>query len=373
MNQEHVDNMWTSSHPGWGIYFLCQGPTVALKESGLTSIEFSKEQLHFFPFHVLFKSHRDGTDTSNSSSGEERRTSGFSLNWFLKDGNGTKVTEKLPVRSEDWKQETPTPAHENPLLLDMVQVARELRLKNMTKEDILVKVIHQKLQTNVMTEANMADEMCLMGQVRAEKQKLVFSNILSDEDTSKTSTYPSSEEIAEGYELLNALIFCPPMLLKAYKMIDLVLSVETSRTIIQTMVNLFRSEALTDEISFTMARQFYHVLADTLDLQYGKMLLATSTPAQMRAVIRNQWPFFTNYTEQVRNCLEESNCDTLQDVYQNLGKVICSSFLTLYNRYKRCLTRATFSYFSKLEILALYYRYKRCLTRAVPSTSPPNS
>ena len=105
-------------------------------------------------------------------------------------------------------------------------------------------------------------------------------------------------------------------------MIYQLLSFSTTRTIIQTIVNLFQPGAITDEMTLTLTRQFYQKLADTLDLQYGSILLTTTTTAEMKAVILNQWPFFTNYTDQVQNCLEESNCDTFQDINQNLGKAI---------------------------------------------------
>ena len=103
--------------------------------------------------------------------------------------------------------------------------------------------------------------------------------------------------------------------------IDRLLSIETARTIIHTMVNLFLSGAITDETSFTLARQFYHVLASTLDLHYGNILLATSTYAQLNAGIRKKLPLFVNYTAQVEKCLLGSNCDTIQDIYENLGDV----------------------------------------------------
>ena len=103
-------------------------------------------------------------------------------------------------------------------------------------------------------------------------------------------------------------------------MIDQLLSVETSRTIIQTTVNLFHFGAITDESILTMVRQFYNVLASTLDLQYGKILLATSKTAQLQAAIKKDWPFFSNYTDLVKQCLQESNCDSIQKIYQNIGK-----------------------------------------------------
>ena len=69
-----------------------------------------------------------------------------------------------------------------------------------------------------------------------------------------------------------------------------------------------------------MAKDFYIELAAVLDLQYGNVLLATSTKAQLQNVIDNNWPFFTNNTDLVEKCLQGVNCDIVQDVSQNLGK-----------------------------------------------------
>ena len=119
------------------------------------------------------------------------------------------------------------------------------------------------------------------------------------------------------------------MVFKLYTFIDQLLSNETSRTIIQTIVNLFQSGAITDKTSLTLAKQFYNVLASTLDLQYGNILLATSTNAQLQAVKKNEWPFFANHTHLVDKCLTDSDCGGLQEIYRHLSKS-CSIILCSY-------------------------------------------
>ena len=107
------------------------------------------------------------------------------------------------------------------------------------------------------------------------------------------------------------------------------ISNESSRTVIQTIVNLFHSGVMKkDMTSFALAKQFYLVLAKTLQLQYGKILLATGSISQLETVIDNDWPFFANSTEMLKTCLEEedSRCDRLQDIFQMLG-IILQCFL----------------------------------------------
>ena len=131
--------------------------------------------------------------------------------------------------------------------------------------------------------------MCLMGQVKAYKQEEVFSDLVV---ANKTSGEPTDEDIKTGYELYHAVVFCPTMVFKVYDFIDEKLANETSRTIIHTIVHLLESSAITAK-SFILAKQFYHVLAATLDLQYGDILLATSTNAQREIVLRKGLPFFS--------------------------------------------------------------------------------
>merc|ERR1711974_328654 len=107
------------------------GDIVVAQEEELTRLKVEKNQLTFFPFHVTLKSQGVSKQITNSSD-EERTMSGFTLNWFLEDSNGSRLTEKLPPRQEDWKQEVPTSKYEQPLS-EMVQLIRQLKSKNLTK------------------------------------------------------------------------------------------------------------------------------------------------------------------------------------------------------------------------------------------------
>ena len=82
--------------------------------------------------------------------------------------------------------------------------------------------------------------------------------------------------------------------------------------------------------SLTLAKEFYLFLADTLQLQYGMVLLATGSKSQLQTVLDNDWPFFANFTEMVETCMEEnSQCDRLQDIFQMLGNMLLCFLLQL--------------------------------------------
>ena len=129
------------------------------------------------------------------------------------------------------------------------------------------------------------------------------------------------KDIETGYELFHAGIFCPTLNLKMYKFIDQLISDETSRTIIQTIVHHFHNRVIDDEKIFALTKSFYLVLASTLNLQYGNVLLLTSTKVQLEEVIQKGLPFFTNHTNLVEKCLQETKCDVIQDIYEKLSKL----------------------------------------------------
>ena len=79
---------------------------------------------------------------------------GFTLNWFLEDSNGSQLTEKVQPSREDWTLKVSTPNYEESLLTEMVQLSRQLRLQNMTKGEILMELIHQKVKVLEITEIN---------------------------------------------------------------------------------------------------------------------------------------------------------------------------------------------------------------------------
>ena len=309
------DDTWSDDNVGR--YFLCQGINVALTVNGLTTLELEENQLAFFPLHVLLKTSDIGREMINRSHDEEGRISSLTLNWFLKDSNGTKITEKLPARQEDWKQEVQTPLYKDLLLHDMVKLAMKLRLQNMIKEEILEEVIYQKSQMRIIPDVN---QMCEMGQVKPKEHGGVFSAFVSNASTNDSSAEPSSEDIETGYELFHAVVFCPAMVFKVYNFIDKLLANETSQTIIQSIVHLLQSDGVVrDKKSFTLTKQFYHVMASTLDMLYGNILLATTTNVQRESIVRKGLPYFLNHTDLVEKCLQESNCDSPQDIFQNIG------------------------------------------------------
>ena len=84
---------------------------------------------------------------------------------------------------------------------------------------------------------------------------------------------------------------------------------------------MFRLGIIKDRTTISLMKDLYALLASAFNLQYGKLLLATSTKSQLQTVIDNDWPFFTNHTDLVKGCILDSNCGIIQEIVQNLGNV----------------------------------------------------
>ena len=70
------------------LYFLCQQDIAITKETGFTRFEMGEDQMmKFSPFYITFKSKALDKQMTNSLA-EEKKMTGFTLNWFMEDKNG---------------------------------------------------------------------------------------------------------------------------------------------------------------------------------------------------------------------------------------------------------------------------------------------
>ena len=135
-------------------------------------------------------------------------------------------------------------------MAEMVQLARQLRMQNMTREQILDKVIRDKMKNiNVLEEKGIcwSDPWSLgsMTQIKSESLTNVFSKLVSLDEKEEIEGPVRKEDFKTGFDIFQAIIYCPsPMVIKLFRFLDGLVSTETSRTIIQSSVNLFRSGIL---------------------------------------------------------------------------------------------------------------------------------
>ena len=318
-----VDGKWLDQNCATTGSFLCQGNMDVIHERNLTMLRLNKNQLKFLPLTITFKSH---AQSNRIDKPEEKKMKGFTLNWFVESSNGSVLTAMLPPNDKDWQQEVPTPKYVHPLLVGMIQLARQLRLKNMTEDDMLGEVISKKVKKiEVLLPSGPGDTMCFARKVMPKKYEYIFSKMISSEIINDNG-FPTEADMKTGYKLFQVMIYCPyAEVIKLFKFVNQMLSNESSRTIIQAVVNLFQPGVITQKESFHSANKFYNELASTLNLRYGDILLATSSRDQLQDALMNQLPFFAKFTELIEKCLQEFNCNGIQGIIKKLGIVILSS------------------------------------------------
>ena len=74
---------------------------------GLMRLEAKEEALQFFPLSIILRSPALRKPLLTGETKRRQTVRGFTLNWFLEDDNGTRLTEMLPAREKDWEPRSP--------------------------------------------------------------------------------------------------------------------------------------------------------------------------------------------------------------------------------------------------------------------------
>ena len=131
--------------------------------------------------------------------------------------------------------------------------------------------------------------------------------------------------------LFSVVVYCSePVALSQF--LNSLLSTQSLRTIIKATVNTIQSENIKESLSKEQMNQFYLALDKIFDFQLGKILLAISSPPEIEAMMAKDWPFFTHFSQEIDQCLEEGSCRGVQDIVNTLGKI--SSNLVDYVKLK---------------------------------------
>lgn len=278
--------------------FLCQPDIEVTKVGGSTTLAMKKSSLKFFPLYVTLKSAASSQRLTNSLNKEQMVMPGFVIDWYIEDTNGKRLTERLPARQEDWKQEVPTPRYAESLLLSKaVQLARQFRIQNISKNMILDRAVSIKLEN---INAFGISGICTQEEVISNDLDDIFSKLGLNENMNNTSErHPSDGDMRTGSELFHAIVYCPAIPIKLFRFIDHLITNESSRTLIKTIVNLGQQGAIADPISGILVKQFVTEMDNSLALQYGNVLLATSNNPSLESLAMNELLLIGNSSQDV--------------------------------------------------------------------------
>ena len=305
---------------------LCQESITRMRGKQRLEMEYTQDQLTF-PYFQVWHSYRATGKTLLDSWDKSRMMTGFSLSWKIKntDSSLEDVSETLSeestreVSSKNKGHVLPppliirAPGLQDKSLSNGIQLARQMRLGNMTREQILMKVLRYKiLNTTFLNEVG-----CPISIQKYGIQMAIFRDLKEE-----TSVGVTIDEDIENGILINAIIdFCSATSRNLYIMFDRLVSENNSKELLQTTLNTILYTGM-EQSSRKELHEFYIALDKTFGLQFGKILLAISTDEELRNMVDLELPFFANHTKALDMCLGGRECLEVRKVIQTLGKNI---------------------------------------------------
>ena len=295
----------SSLHP-----FICVFKSSQLLGKTRQTLEFTRHQLTFPFFQAQYR--YQFTSQQLLDSWQDKRMTGFVLNWFLKDINGTEHRKKSSSESTTWKPISATPKYKEHILTvmvdQMIQERMHARIQNMTKEDIIFEKERIALQTH-------NSETCL--EIQTNK---LFNKMNTNVKKFNKVTNIVEEDFMTGFELFLISFHCSEST-DIYKFLHNLISTQSPRTIIQTTVNTIQSDKIKERKNMITLGQFYLELDKIFQFQLGNILSAILSFSQIETMKDKDWPYFTHYQAAMDMCLNEHNCQMITKLTKDLGKL----------------------------------------------------
>ena len=132
---------------------------------------------------------------------------------------------------------------------------------------------------------------------------------------------PTVEDMKNGLHLYAIFCFCPENASKIGQFLESLVSTSSPRTILLSLVNSLESTMLS-KMERVMLGKFYEALNKIMDLRFGKILLAYSSPSKLEAMLAEDLPFIMPYSQVIKDCLYESKCAEMVGLIETIGNTI---------------------------------------------------
>jgi hypothetical protein len=228
---------------------------------------------------------------------------GFRISWFFIRGDNTNQTD---VSSN-------APKYRDDFLVHMVQVASWARSRNITTEDIMKQALQAKI-LGYYRGCSETDKVDFVGghYDGLEKEFIVgkHEQVITDED------------VNVGFKIFSALRYCETEVKREQLFLFLhnLVTAESPRTLIRATVNTIQEQHNINIDNRDCLNKFYLSLDSIFHFRLGKILLATLSLEELKSMIANDSPFFSNYTAEVEQCLSGAGCQSVRDLIQTIGK-----------------------------------------------------
>ena len=293
-------------------YFICQNIHMMRGNTSLV-LAYTKSQLTFSSFNVWYTYQFTSKELIDSS--EDLVMTGFRLSWFIQSNNRTELAESTSMT--DWKPIANVPKYKEPYLIRIVELVSQARAKSLLKEGLINDYLQEK--ASMMREKNLIESWCRnVLLLPSYSYKTIFARL----NQSNGFQDITKEDINIGADIFFILTYCPDReTLLLYQFLHNLISTKSTRTIIQSTVNTLESENIVEETNKIFMRQFYVALDKIFNFQFGKILLATTPLSELNEMLEKELPYFSHYSQEIDQCLNDASCRGLQEVLITLGEI----------------------------------------------------
>lgn len=207
---------------------------------------------------------------------QDRRRTGFTVQWFVKDKEGRKVEVKGTIANEElWKSniDIRSKNYENhKIFVAFVNMAQQALDKQMKTSDLIERANSYERQSS--------NTQCKKGQ-RLMKSKdsythefskdFIGSNNFSYDETKYENI--SEEALESEFEAYSYVLYCPQHRIEAVALVNFIFNVldnHNPRTLLQAVINTLRFK-MNDENKAGLD-QFYTTMSEVLQIKLGTIL-----------------------------------------------------------------------------------------------------
>ena len=304
----------------WSCVPICQTAPTRVKGKSKISLNFTRDQLNFPSFHVWYKFQI--TDQQQLDNMKGKINTGFRLKWFIQNKNKAQVERSLTLTS--WKpvEERRFFEHQT-LLLASINKAYEARLPNFTGEQTEKNEISLAIERASDTHQYQGRVLCnIKEQMKGEEYRgVVLAPEGKNAENTKISSY-NEKDLEIGFRIFLANTYCPnDKVVQVYLFLKNLLANNNTRTIIQGVVNLAKSESVQGTTIRRMVYKFYQSFDSAMgQLEYGKNLVVTSSRAELQSMIDKEYPFFMRHRMDIQTCLNIGSCQAVENILRNISK-----------------------------------------------------
>ena len=290
--------------------FICTVP-MTLKITGNAAMVWSYTRGQIASVaSIRFVYRYQASSKSKLNKEEKHRKPGFKIEWYVRSENGTKITIKeAENETQLWSAVKSAPYEQNERLQKMIRVAATKRALNMSKDYIIKEAAEKKVE---LLRSKGLNHLHCTGEVYYFLGLNDFDQVLVSEQPQKLSvSNVLKEDIETGLALYMIALHCPTETTKLAQFILQLADEESLPTFMLALINTLQSDQLT-LFHKTLLGKIYKVLDGLIGGFYlGKILFATSSPAQLSAFNNLDLPYLNSSDHHVQKCPMGFPCDDI--------------------------------------------------------------